>query len=626
MNPNIKMNITKTKTKNYKKFSKKDKALQSVNYDTQNIYGLDNSSINATKTFVVSNDETIFGKIINGDNFYYENIEKNQEIAFGLDMDITTLNEDATKKEIDDYLLIRFEKIINFFKDNFKIDLTIDNNFLITKSKYCPKKKKHSFHVKVLGYKFPCPYVVKHYFKQMHLTEEKDGVDSSVYRTGLIRLSFCTKKGQKRPLEPYWIGDEEPKWFYELNNNIDKKLTYFTNSKWTFVNNYEDVNITEYLDILEKKEKKNLSQMNNKTYPEGDPLSDKNIKNASMYDLETLGKLLEIINVERFSNEFEWKKLLWILKNQDFDCFDLFDKISSEAEKYPGRTIVKNIWDKAEKYKYPYTIATLFFWAKIDNPIVDECKFDNVFFKFRENTERFEPLHINEIIKKNSIDPEEQDLQVIDKNKTIRSILMYMNKFFIKLKNLKGKIVFLEQRGRTTIIRDKKNFLDLLEDCNIKFKYTVETNDELKIVDYPFTKENDIRNAGRLWISSPFKKDYQNITFYPDENKAFYDTYNMFKGIDLNFEMCKNINENEDVQPLKDHILNIWCKGKQDVYEYTIKLLAFYLQNLHIKSGVAIVISGDKGTGKSCIIEKSFRYLWRLWEDCSKIRQYFRKL
>ena len=154
MNPNITMSITKIKTKNYKKFSKKDKALQSVNYDTQNVYGLNNSSINATKTFVVSNDETIFNKIINGDNFYYENIEKNQEVAFGLDLDITTLNEDATKNEIDNYLLIRFEKIINFFKDNFKINLT-DNNFLITKSKYCPKKKKHSFHVKVLGYKFP---------------------------------------------------------------------------------------------------------------------------------------------------------------------------------------------------------------------------------------------------------------------------------------------------------------------------------------------------------------------------------------------------------------------------------------------------------------------------------------
>lgn len=610
---NIHVNIVKKKKVFYKKFNKKTKALSAKTKDEYNIYAIDNSPVNATKSFITSNDNVIFDKIINGENWFYENIERGQELAFGLDMDIKNLDENVSKSEIDNYIINRLDKVKDFFKKKFNIILT-DNHFLLTKSDYCIKKKKHSFHVKVIGYKFPCPYAIKYYFNQMGFSEELDGIDSSVYRTGLIRLSLCSKKGQKRPLLPYYInygeGNEEPSWFYNLKTNLQHKKLFFIKSKWTHVDGYDNVDISEYMSILEEKENKIPDVKNEKIYFED--ISDENIKNGCMYDYNSLGELLQIINIERFSNELEWKKLLWILKNQDFNCFPLFNEVSSKADKYDGEEKTKNIWDKAIKNKYPYSIATLKYWAKIDNPNGE----NNSFSSFMDKTERFNPLHIKQIILDNCSENMKDELQVYDRDKTIRDILIYMNKFFIKLKNLKGKVIFLEQRNKDTIIRDKKNFLDLLEDCNINFKYNIITNDgDIISYDYPVAKLKDIHNAGRLWLASPLKRDVQNLTFYPDENKKFSETFNMFKGIDISYELCKNMETEEDIIPLQEHILNIWCKGKEDVYDYTVKLLAFYLQNLDIKSGVAIVISGDKGTGKSCIIEKFLK----IYGDYGKI-------
>jgi hypothetical protein len=434
----------------------------------------------------------------------------------------------------------------------------------------------------------------------MGFTEEKDGMDSSVYRTGLMRLTFCSKKGQKRPLLPYYLGETEPDWFYELNNNVEAKFIYFKNSKWTYVNKYKEVDLTEYLDYLEAKNKKKEIENKKEEKIKEEYFSDESVKNCIMYDLQYLGDLLNIINVDRFSNYKNWMKLLWILRNQPFDCFELFNNVSSKADKYEGIEKTKKLWDSSTPYKYPYTIATLKFWAKNDNP---DQGVNNVLKQFENKTECFDPLHVKKLILDNCSEEFKEKLQVRDKDKTIREILKYINKFFIKLKNLNGKVVFLEQRNKETIIRDKKNFLDLLEDCNIKFKYTVVKEENITTYDYPVSKFKEIHNAGRMWLASPLKRDIQHLTFYPDENKKFYDTFNMFKGMPINQELCENL-ENENVLPLQEHILNIWCKGDEKIYDYTIKLLAFYLQKLTTKSGVALVISGEKGTGKSCIIEK----------------------
>ena len=586
----------------FKEFSKKKEALAYQEKLTTpcKVFGMDASSMNTYKKFIVSNDFTILENISDGCNYFYENIEKEQELAFGLDLDIKSLDIETTDEQLKTYIMKIFNIIIVFYKKQFGIALT-SKNFLTTKSPYCSKKKKHSFHIKVVGYKFPCPYAVKFYFNKMNLNEKDHGVDNSIYRVGLIRTTFSTKKGQERPLLPFEVEEGN---IYIENDTVKNSLEYFKESLWCNVKGYDLLDCHEYIDILEEKEiaKNEIILQGKKMIDEYTPDS---VIIGAMYDIEAISDIINLIDFERFENENEWKKLMWILKNQEFDCFSLFDKVSSLSKKYEGTDITKKLWDNAEKGKYNYSVGTLKFWAKEDNK--DTCNIEGVVDVFRTTIDIIERFDVKEL--KNIIsscctgEEDDNNLIVYNKNIVILKVLKYLNRFFIKIKNLGGKVLFVEQMGMETIIRDKKNLLDFLEDGGLNFSYRLETEEGTKIVEYPKEK-GDIKNSCRLWLASPLKASCQSITFYPDENKIFENTYNLFKGLPITQEHAENSDLDTDIEPLKNHIFNIWCKKNKIVFDYTVKLLAFYLQNKHIKSGVALVISGDKGTGKSCIIEK----------------------
>jgi predicted P-loop ATPase len=46
------------------------------------------------------------------------------------------------------------------------------------------------------------------------------------------------------------------------------------------------------------------------------------------------------------------------------------------------------------------------------------------------------------------------------------------------------------------------------------------------------------------------------------------------------------------------------CSGNQRDYEYLIALVAQMFQEPHLKPGIAVVLRGDEGVGKSFFIEK----------------------
>ena len=595
----IQMIINK-KTK-YKSFTKKKDALV---YQSKNphlcLYALDLSSVSASKQFIVSEDERVFVEINKGHNHFYENIERDQEVAFGLDLDIKNIEEKEDKKTLDDLITGVIQKVQLYFDNKWGICLT-SKNFIITKSDYCKKKKKHSFHIKVSGYKFPCPYVIKYYFNQMGFTEEEHGVDCGVYRTGLIRMTFCSKKGQRRPLLPYYLGDVKPTYIYNVENNSDKKYEYFKKSKWTYVEDYEDIDISEYVDMLNEKEQQKLEMIERLRDEERKEVNYDNAtyETGCKYDISTLRDIINVIDVKRFNNYGDWIKLLWILKRMPFDCFELFNEVSSKADKYEGVEKTLNTWNKQDATKYPYSIGTLKYWAKMDNP--EKYKQHVMFY------ERFDKYHIKKIIERNSTKCFDENNEAFflteNKKQILLEVMDYMNKFYMKVRNGgNGKVLFLQQIERDIILTDKKNFLDDLENLNLNFKYKKVVGDEIEIVTYPCSKYKDIHNVGRLFLSTLEQASVDKITFIPREDVFIKRTFNTYTGIDITKESCEYLDV-WDVSAVSDHILNVWCKGDPVIYDYTIKLLATYVQTLD-RTNVALVISGEKGTGKSCIIEK----------------------
>lgn len=107
---------------------------------------------------------------------------------------------------------------------------------------------------------------------------------------------------------------------------------------------------------------------------------------------------------------------------------------------------------------------------------------------------------------------------------------------------------------------------------------------------------------GNYWLSWSKRRSYEDTIFYPDQlsPKKSERFHNTWKG----FRLTPNPG---NCQMVLNHILNFWCNGDKKHYKYTIAWFAHLLQKPWEKPGVALVISGDKGVGKSIIFEKVFK-------------------
>jgi Family of unknown function (DUF5906) len=54
---------------------------------------------------------------------------------------------------------------------------------------------------------------------------------------------------------------------------------------------------------------------------------------------------------------------------------------------------------------------------------------------------------------------------------------------------------------------------------------------------------------------------------------------------------------------LLDHILNIWCSGRIDIYHHVLTWFAGIVQQPHVKPTWALLVKGDEGTGKTVVTD-----------------------
>lgn len=77
-----------------------------------------------------------------------------------------------------------------------------------------------------------------------------------------------------------------------------------------------------------------------------------------------------------------------------------------------------------------------------------------------------------------------------------------------------------------------------------------------------------------------------------------FDATRYMQSLSSNSECARHL-----ICPLLHHIWSIWCRGSRDLYEYTMNWMAWCIQKPHIKTGVALVIRGDKGSGKGIVMD-----------------------
>tara|TARA_R110000803_G_scaffold88854_3_gene155880 strand:- start:4803 stop:7589 length:2787 start_codon:yes stop_codon:yes gene_type:complete len=125
---------------------------------------------------------------------------------------------------------------------------------------------------------------------------------------------------------------------------------------------------------------------------------------------------------------------------------------------------------------------------------------------------------------------------------------------------------------------------------------------------YTFYIENDEgkkrkANPADLWNECLDRRDVKRIAFdaRPD-GSADPNIFNIWKGFAMSPEEAEVYDE-DDCQPILDHIFDIWCQGNQEHYDYVMNWFSHILQLPYVKIGTLLALQSEQGAGKGIIFE-----------------------
>jgi Family of unknown function (DUF5906) len=101
-----------------------------------------------------------------------------------------------------------------------------------------------------------------------------------------------------------------------------------------------------------------------------------------------------------------------------------------------------------------------------------------------------------------------------------------------------------------------------------------------------------------IWLRSPSRRRFENgLEFNPAFIGNRDEKYNLWKG--WNVKPVEG-----DVVVFLDYMKTVICAGDEHNYNFLVALIAQMFQFPHLKPGIAVVIRGDEGVGKSFFVEK----------------------
>ena len=107
-----------------------------------------------------------------------------------------------------------------------------------------------------------------------------------------------------------------------------------------------------------------------------------------------------------------------------------------------------------------------------------------------------------------------------------------------------------------------------------------------------------VHKCFQMWMNH-----HEHLTYSRIESEHTSDptkVLNLFTGL----EIPREESIEGEVDPILDHILNIWCNGDVSLYEYGLNWMAFKVQCPGIKMKTAIVLYGAQGAEKGIVVSK----------------------
>jgi hypothetical protein len=101
-------------------------------------------------------------------------------------------------------------------------------------------------------------------------------------------------------------------------------------------------------------------------------------------------------------------------------------------------------------------------------------------------------------------------------------------------------------------------------------------------------------SAGAAWKCSPERHEYNTIGYWPDDHRRPAKSYNLWQGWGVEPKQG-------DWSIIYDHILNVVADGDKAKANFILDFCAHMVQRPWEKPGVALVLRGRKGTGKTLL-------------------------
>ncbi|MBJ23975.1 MAG: hypothetical protein CMB64_04825 [Euryarchaeota archaeon] len=191
-------------------------------------------------------------------------------------------------------------------------------------------------------------------------------------------------------------------------------------------------------------------------------------------------------------------------------------------------------------------------------------------------------------------------------------VIKFMNQFIFMITDHPGKVLIVmkkinhdrDRQKFTYINKSESDFKQIFQHVVVLDKSTEGANGLKSIQDF--------KSIANVWLHHPNKKSYGSLVFdpRPDAFIRMHSDFNIYQGLAITLEDAERaisesgvVNYEDKCQTILKHIFEIWCAENKKVYNYVLKWLASALLRPWNKLGVALVLVGSEGCGKSMIVD-----------------------
>ncbi len=351
------------------------------------------SIIRKQKWYILNDDYQEFLELYKSDNgAEYGIIELQNSISYIMfDLDLHFKEKTTIKKSnVDKIVRIIKSEINKFYNQDYNVYVLMRKNGYIKDNIY-----KNGIHIQIpeliTEKNTICKIIRQNLLSNVNLIKEfhkmeiinpiTDIIDESVYNKNGWLMYGSNKDeithpykvkyrvNEKDEINKYRDGDK----FTGEDTNLVDFLAFRNKREISKINDLGDIKIKELESVENKIEREKIINENNKKLL----LEKRKSQYNNVVDKDFIKELVDILNAERVESYDSWSKVGWCLKSIDEGLFDLFDKISKNSKKYDDSSVDK-FWNNASQGNY--TMGTLRYWAKQDNPE----KYDEICDKFKK--------------------------------------------------------------------------------------------------------------------------------------------------------------------------------------------------------------------------------------------------